>query len=73
MKIYWVNEREVPSELLELLDIPNVPNELRADIMRANDEVEKQGAVSYPTKARMEYNLHKYQDLLETLLRNKEL
>ena len=70
--MHWVNEREVPSELLELLDISGVPNELRAEIMRANDEVEKQGAVTYPTKARIESYVLIYQDLLETLLENKE-
>ena len=70
--IYWVNEREVPFELLELSDMPTVPNELRAEIIRANDEVDKYGAVNYPTKARIEYYLHKYQDLLDTLLEVKE-
>jgi len=72
MKIYWVNEHEIPSKLLELLDIPKVPNELRAEIMRANDEVERYGAVSYPTKAKVEYYMHKYQGLLGTLLGNEE-
>ena len=67
MIMYWVNERAVPSELLELLNIPEVPNVLRAEIIRANDEVERQGAVNYPTKARIEYYIHKYQDLLETI------
>jgi len=70
--MHWVNEREVPSELLELLDISGVPNELRAEIMRANDEVEKQGAVTYPTKARIESYVLIYQALLETLLKNRE-
>lgn len=70
--IYWTNEREVPSELLELLDVPKVPNELRAEIMRASDEVQKHGAVSYPTKARVEHYIHRYQDLLDILLGKKE-
>ena len=69
--MHWANERGVPTELLELMDITEVPNELRAEIMRASDEVEKQGAVSYSTKARVEHYLHKYQDLLDTLLGNK--
>lgn len=67
--IYWYDERQVPSKLLELLDIPDVPNELRAEIMRAKDEVERYGAVNYPTKARIEYYMSKYQDLLDMLKR----
>ena len=70
--MHWTNERAVPQRLIELIDIAEIPNELRAEIMRASDEVEKQGAVSYPTKARVEYYLHKYQDLLDTLLEAKE-
>lgn len=56
----WINERKVPSELLELLDIPSVPNELRAEIIRANNEIERYRAVNYPTKAKIEYYLQKY-------------
>jgi len=56
----WINKRKVPSELLELLDIPSVPNELRAEIIRANNEIERYGAVNYPTKAKIEYYLQKY-------------
>ncbi len=69
---YWMNEREVPSELLKLIDVPEVPNEFRAEVMRAKDEVENNGAVNYPTKARIEYYIHKYQELLEKLLQDEE-
>lgn len=50
----WTNEREVPTELLELLDSPTTPKELWKEIVRARDEVNNYGAVTYPTKARIE-------------------
>lgn len=50
----WINEREVPSELLELLDMPTIPKDLWKEIIRARDEVNNYGAVTYPTKARVE-------------------
>jgi len=50
----WTNEREVPIELLELLDMPTTPKELWKEIIKARDEVNNYGAVTYPTKARVE-------------------
>jgi hypothetical protein len=64
----WTNEYEVPEELLALLDIPETPSELWKEIVKACDEVENQGAVTYPTKARVEFYIHKYSDLLTRLL-----
>lgn len=50
----WLNEREVPTELLELLDMPITPKELWKEITRARNEVDNYGAVTYPTKAKAE-------------------
>lgn len=54
----WVNERRIPEELRNLLQEPNLPEELQASILQAIDEVEQRGAVTYTTKARVEYHLH---------------
>lgn len=66
MKI-WTNEYEVPPELLALLDNPETPSELWKEIAKARDEVENQGAVTYPTKARVEFYIDKYHEQLATL------
>jgi hypothetical protein len=50
----WINERVIPTELLELLDSPTTPKDLWREIIRARDEVNNYGAVTYPTKARVE-------------------
>jgi len=57
---YWTNEYEVPQELLELLYEPTLPVELRILIKKAKDEVDNQGAVTYPTKANIENKMHEY-------------
>lgn len=64
---WWTNERKIPRELIQLLDAPDLPNELRGEIRRACDEVAESGAVTYPTKARIEYYLHKYSENLSSL------
>jgi len=43
----WVNERQIPDELLALLDDPTTPKKLWELIAKARDEVEKYGAVTY--------------------------
>jgi hypothetical protein len=60
----WTNEGEIPSELLKLLKLPNLPKDLQKEILQACEEVEQYGAVTYPTKARVEYYLHQYQDYI---------
>jgi len=50
----WVNERQIPDELLALLDDPTTPKKLWELIAKARDEVEKYGAVTYHTKANIE-------------------
>lgn len=68
----WTNEREIPLELLELLDSPNLPDELRQEITKARDEITTSGAVTYPTKARVEFYINKYKDFLDTLLNQND-
>jgi len=63
----WSNERRIPEELVSLLQEPNLPKELRTSILRAYDEVERNGAVTYATKAQVEYYLHKYLYEIEEL------
>jgi hypothetical protein len=56
----WINEREVPEELLALLDEPSTPKELWILISMAQDEVKSRGAVTYPTKANIETMIFNY-------------
>ena len=56
----WINEREVPNELTELLDNPETPKGLWKEIVKARDEINDYGAVTYPTKARVEALYHEY-------------
>ncbi|MDO9334571.1 MAG: hypothetical protein Q7T57_08640 [Dehalococcoidales bacterium] len=63
----WINEREVPVELLELLGVTGLPIELKQEILNARSEVDSRGAVTYTTKARVEFYVHKYQGFLERL------
>ena len=57
----WSNERMIPDELIQLLSTPGLPDELRGEITQASKELAESGAVTYPTKSRIEYYLHKYQ------------
>jgi hypothetical protein len=57
----------MPDMLLQLLSIPDVPEDLRKELSGAYREVEELGAVTYPTKARVEYYLHQYQDYIAEL------
>jgi len=50
----WMDERHLPYELLELLDMPITPKDLWAEIVKARDEIDNYGAVTYPTKSRIE-------------------
>jgi hypothetical protein len=52
--MHWSNERQIPKELLDLLDNPETPKQLWVLIAKAHDEVENYGAVTYPTKANIE-------------------
>ena len=73
MNIYhWTDERRMPDMLLQLLSVPDVPEDLRKELSQANKEVEQLGAVTYPTKARVEYYLHQYQDYISELVKKLE-
>ena len=60
----WTDERRIPGVLLKLLDIPALPEDLRQEITQAAVEVEQRGSVTYPTKARIEYYLHQYNECI---------
>jgi hypothetical protein len=68
MNLYrWDDERRMPEMLLQLLSVPDVPEDLRKELLQAYKEVEERGAVTYPTKARVEHYLHQYQDYIVEL------
>ena len=54
----WTDERKIPNILLQLLEVPDIPEDLRKELLQACKKVEGGGVVTYPTKARMEYYLH---------------
>lgn len=70
MNLYhWDDERRMPDLLLQLLSIPDVPEDLWKELLQAYNEVEEIGAVTYSTKARVEYYLHQYQDYITELVK----
>ncbi len=70
MNIYhWTDERRMPDMLLQLLSVPDVPEDLRKELSQAYKEVEQLGAVTYPTKARVEYYVHQYQEHILELVK----
>lgn len=68
----WTDERRVPDVILRLVDIPALPEELRKEILLAASEVEQRGAVTYPTKARVEYYLHQHNEYVLKLVEELE-
>jgi len=54
--------------LLRLLGTDSLPDDLRKEIVQAATEVEEHGAVSYPTKARVEYYLHQHKDVIAQIV-----
>lgn len=63
----WLNERNVPQELLELHKLKGLPIELKDLVEKAVAEVFDYGAVTYTTKANLEYMIHKHYDALQKL------
>ena len=58
---FWSNEREVPQEIIDLLELTDLPAELRQAIDSAMCEVAEYGAVTYPTIGNIEfYIFNKY-------------
>jgi len=69
---FWADERRMPDILLQLLNIQDLPEDLRREILRAYNEVEESGAVTYSTKTRVEHYLHKHQQYLSELFEKSE-
>ncbi len=70
--VLWVDERKVPNILLRLHEIPNIPPDLRKELSQAIKEVDEDGTVTYPTKARVEYYLNKHQEYISELVKKLE-
>ena len=68
----WTDERKMPDMLLQLLKIPNIPADLRKELLQACEEVDEDGAVTYPTKARVEYYLYQHQEYISELVKKLE-
>ena len=68
----WIDERKMPDMLLQLLKIPNIPADLQKELLQAYKEVDEVGAVTYPTKARVEYYLYQYQKYISELVKKLE-
>jgi hypothetical protein len=66
----WADERSIPEWLTELLKVSSLPKDLKKELEQARKEIDENGAVSYPTKSRVEYCLHKYYGQLSSLLRD---
>jgi hypothetical protein len=60
--VLWADERSIPVALQELMKTKDLPDELRQELLKAQEELQSFGAVSYPTIARVEYYLHKFQN-----------
>jgi len=65
----WTDERKMPDILLQLLEVPDIPEDLRKELLQAYKEVEEGGAVTYPTKARVEYYLYQHQEDISKLVK----
>ena len=68
----WTDERKIPDVLLQLLKIPDIPEDLRKELLQAYKEIDEGGAVTYPTKARVEYYLYQYQEYISELVKKSE-
>lgn len=64
----WTDETSMPAMLLQLLEIPNIPEDLQKELLQVKKEIEERGAVTYPTKARVEYYLYHHRNYLSELL-----
>jgi len=64
----WTDERRMPDILLQLLEVPDIPEDLRRELLLAYKEVLEEGAVTYPTKAKVEYYLYQHQEYISELV-----
>ena len=53
----FTNERKIPRSAINLLNVPNLPEDLRKAITQAREELKETGAVTYPTSSRVEHYL----------------
>jgi len=63
----WTDETRIPDWLDKLLEITDIPLELKEDLLAAKGEVAELGAVNYPTKARIEFWLHQHHEYIANL------
>jgi hypothetical protein len=59
-RYHFTNERKIPRSILNLLNVPNLPEDLRKAIAQAKDELKETGAITYPTASRVEFYLEQY-------------
>jgi hypothetical protein len=59
--------------IIQLLDIPDLPDDLRREITLASKELSERFEITYPTRARIEYYIHQYQGFIEDLRRRKPI
>jgi len=70
-KFHWTNERRMPDELVEILNAPDVPEDLRRELLRAQEELKESGAVSYPTESRIDYYIDLHKEYIAAYLSKK--
>ena len=68
----WTDERKIPDMLFRLLEVPDIPEDLRKELLQAYNEIEESGAVTYPTKARVEYYLYQHQEYISEIVKKLE-
>ena len=70
--VLWTDERKIPDILLQLLKVPNTPEDLWKELLQAYKEIGEDGAVTYPTKARVEYYMNKHKEYISELIKKLE-
>jgi hypothetical protein len=64
----WSDERNMPMELIELFKLEGIPEDLKLEIEKANNEIYDYGAVTYITKANVERLIHMHFNFLQKLV-----
>lgn len=64
---FW--EREYLDNLIPLLDVPDLPPDLRREIMLASKEFSERSEITYPTIARIKYYAHQHSAFFDDLKR----
>lgn len=71
-KLHWTNERRMPYDLVQILNDADAPEDLRKELLRAEEELKERGAVTYPTESRIDYYIDKHKDYIEMYLSKKQ-